>query len=145
MDCGIIHDSTTMTKRELDKYKKLLLKKKEEILEAVKHIEQDTLSRSQREASGDLSGYTLHMADIATDSYDREFSLGLASNAQQILYEIDEALKRVKEKGFGNCLLCEKPIPRKRLQVIPYASLCIECQSKEESKRRRTGPLSSNE
>ena len=131
-----------MTKRELDKYKKLLLKKKEEIHQAVKHIEQDTLSRSQRDASGDLSGYTLHMADIATDSYDREFSLGLASNAQRILYEIDEALKRVKEKGFGDCLLCEKPIPRKRLQVIPYASLCIACQAKEETKRRRSsGPV----
>lgn len=129
-----------MTKQDSDKYKKLLLKKKEEILQAVKHIEQDTLSRSQRDASGDLSGYSLHMADTATDSYDREFSLGLASNAQQILYEIDEALKRVKEKGFGNCLLCEKPIPKKRLKVIPYASLCIACQAKEETKRRRMGP-----
>lgn len=129
-----------MTKVELEKYKKLLLKKKEEILQAMRRIEKDTLSRSQRDASGDLSGYTLHMADIATDSYDREFSLGLASNAQQILYEIDEALKRVKEKGFGNCVLCEKPIPKKRLQAIPYASLCIECQAKEETKRRRQGP-----
>ena len=131
-----------MTKTELDKYRKLLLKKKEEILQAVKRIEKDTLSRSQRDASGDLSGYTLHMADIATDSYDREFSLGLASNAQQILYEIDEALKRLKEKGFGDCLLCEKPIPKKRLRAIPYASLCIACQAKEETKRRRAGPPS---
>ena len=129
-----------MNKPELDKYKKLLLKKKEEILQAVKHIEQDTLSRSQKDASGDLSGYSLHMADTATDSYDREFSLGLASNAQQILYEIDEALKRVKEKGFGNCQLCEKPIPKKRLNALPYASLCIACQGKEETKRRRAGP-----
>ena len=134
-----------MTKAELERYKKLLLKKKEEILEAVKHIEEDTLSRSQRDASGDLSGYTLHMADIATDSYDREFSLGLASNAQRILYEIDEALKRLKEKDFGDCLSCGKPIPRKRLKAIPYASLCIECQSKEETKRRRARQLPSNE
>ncbi len=133
-----------MTKVELEKYKKLLLKKKEEILQAMKRIEEDTLSRSQRDASGDLSGYTLHMADIATDSYDREFSLGLASNAQQILYEIEEALKRVKEKGFGNCLACEKPIPKKRLRALPYASLCIECQAKEETKRRRPGPQSSS-
>ncbi len=129
-----------MTKPELERYKKLLLKKKEEILKAVKHIEEDTLSRSQRDASGDLSGYTLHMADIATDSYDREFSLGLASNAQGILYAIDEALKRVKEKRFGSCQTCEKPIPKKRLTAIPYASLCVPCQSKEESKRRYTGP-----
>ncbi len=128
-----------MTKRELDRYKKLLLKKKEEVLKAMKHIEQDTLSQSQRDASGDLSGYTLHMADIATDSYDREFSLGLATNAQRILYEIDEALKRVEEKRFGNCQVCEKPILRKRLTAIPYASLCIQCQAKEETKRRGAG------
>ena len=135
-----------MTKRELDRYKKLLLKKKEEVLRAVKHIEEDTLSRSQRDASGDLSGYTLHMADVATDSYDREFSLGLASNAQTILYEIEEALKRVKEKRFGNCLICEKPIPRKRLTAIPYAPMCVGCQSKEEKTRRQTpGPSPSNE
>ena len=129
-----------MKKTELDKYKKLLLKKKEEILRAVKHIEQDILSRSQKDASGDLSGYALHIADTATDSYDREFALGLASNAQQILYEIDEALKKVKEKGFGDCQLCEKPIPKKRLNAIPYASLCIACQAKEETSRRRAGP-----
>ena len=125
-----------MTKKELDRYKKLLLKKKEEVLQAMKHIEKDTLSKSQRDAAGDLSGYTLHMADVATDSYDREFSLGLATNAQSILYEIEEALKRVQEKNFGDCLTCGKPINRRRLTAIPYASLCIACQSKEETKRR---------
>ena len=129
-----------MTKKELDRYKKLLLKKKETVLKAMKHIEQDTLSQSQRDAAGDLSGYTLHMADIATDSYDREFSLWLATNAQEILYEIEEALKRVQEKRFGDCLSCSKPINRRRLTALPYASLCIKCQSKEEGKRRSSGP-----
>ena len=125
-----------MTKKELDRYKKLLLKKKEEGTQAMKHIEEDTLSRSQRDAAGDLSSYTLHMADIATDSYDREFSLGLATYAQEILYEIDEAFKRIEEKRFGNCLTCNRPINRRRLTALPYASLCIACQGKEESKRR---------
>ena len=125
-----------MLKKELDQYKKRLLKKKEEIAKAMKHIEEDTLSRSQRDAAGDLSGYTLHMADVATDSYDREFSLGLATNAQQILYEIDEAFKRIQEKKFGDCLTCGKPINRRRLRAIPYANMCITCQSKEETKRR---------
>ncbi|MBI3333805.1 MAG: TraR/DksA C4-type zinc finger protein [Candidatus Omnitrophica bacterium] len=127
-----------MTKKDLDRYKKLLLKKKEEVSAAMRHIEKDALSQSPRDAAGDLSGYALHIADIATDSYDREFSLGLATNAQRILYEIDEALKRVVEKGFGNCLSCSKPINRRRLTAIPYASLCIACQSKEETKRRRS-------
>lgn len=121
----------------MDKYKKLLLKKKDEVLTAMKHIERENLSRSQRDASGDLSGYSLHMADAATDNYDREFSLGLASNAQKILYEIDEALKRVDDRSFGGCLNCGKPILRKRLNAIPYASLCIKCQSEQEKEKRR--------
>ena len=106
----------------------------------MKRIAEETLSQSQRDAAGDLSGYTLHMADVATDSYDREFSLGLATNAQQILYEIDEALKRIQEKKFGDCLDCGKPINRRRLRAIPYTSYCIACQSKEETKRRGLGP-----
>jgi len=135
-----------MTKEERERYKKLLLQKKKELIDAVRHIEEDTLNRSQREASGDLSGYTLHMADIATDSYDREFSLGLASNAQKILFEIDEALKRLKDNTFGDCLGCGKPIPKKRLNAIPYASLCIQCQSKSETQRRKPeGPISYRE
>ncbi len=101
----------------------------------MKQIEQDNL-KSPRDAAGDLSGYSLHIADSATDSYDREFSLGLATNAQKILYEIDEALKRVDEKTFGDCLSCGKPVNRRRLTAIPYARMCIECQSKEEMKRR---------
>ena len=135
----VVYSTFTMTKREMDRYKKLLLKKKEEVALAMKHIEKDALSQSPRDASGDLSGYSMHIADIATDSYDREFSLGLATNAQRILYEIDEALKRVEEKRFGSCLVCSKPINRKRLTAIPYASLCIACQSKEETKRRGVG------
>ncbi len=130
-----------MTRPELTKYKKLLLQKKERLLQEVKHIEQDTLNQSQREAAGDLSGYSFHMADVATDNYDREFSLGLATNAQQILYEIEEALKRITEKRFGACLSCGKPVPKKRLTAVPYAKLCLACQSDEEKRERSAGVI----
>lgn len=130
-----------MTKGDLAKYTRLLLQKKEQLLEEVKHIEKDTLSQSQRDASGDLSGYSFHMADTATDNYDREFSLGLATNAQRILYEIAEALKRIAEKRFGQCLQCDRPIPRKRLAAVPYARLCIRCQSSEEKTQRSAGVI----
>ncbi|MBI4314038.1 MAG: TraR/DksA C4-type zinc finger protein [Candidatus Omnitrophica bacterium] len=123
----------------MTKYKKLLLEKKQRLLDEVKHIEKDALKQSQRDASGDLSGYSIHMADAATDNYDREFSLGLATNVQKILYEIEEALKRISEKRFGNCLNCNKPIPKKRLTAVPYAKLCIECQSSEEKQQRSSG------
>lgn len=77
------------------------------------------------------------MADVATDSFDREFSLGIATNVQQkILYAIEEALKRIEDKTFGVCLQCEKPIAKQRLMAMPYASLCVDCQSKEDPQKK---------
>jgi DnaK suppressor protein len=121
-----------MNKKELEKFKKLLLKIREKMSGELKYITDDTLSRSQRDAAGDLSGYTYHMADVATDTYDREFSLNIASNEQKILFEIDEALKRIEDKSYGNCVRCNKKISKSRLTAVPYARFCISCQTKEE-------------
>ncbi len=123
-----------MNKKDLERFKKLLLKKREDIITEMNNITKDTLNKSQREASGDLSGYSFHMADQASDNYDREFSLNLATDSQKLIYTIDEALGRMKEKSYGRCLKCNKEISRKRLHTIPYAILCIDCQKKEESK-----------
>jgi RNA polymerase-binding protein DksA len=125
-----------MNKRDLERFKKLLLKKREDIIAEMNSITKDTLSKSQREASGDLSGYSFHMADAATDNYDREFSLNLASDSQKLVYAIDEALGRVKDKTYGRCMQCNKEIARKRLRAVPYAILCIDCQRTEEAKRK---------
>ncbi len=103
----------------------------------LRHLEGDTLNTSQRDASGDLSGYSLHMADMATDNFDREFNLGLASNEQQRLNMIDVALHKIKEGTYGLCENCNKPIPQKRLLAMPHASLCIKCQELEEKQKRR--------
>ena len=123
-----------MTKREADKFKKLLLKKREEIMEEIHNIANQNKA-SQKEASGDLSSYSSHMADMASDSYDRELSFNIASGEQEIIYKIDEALKRVKEGKYGKCLSCEKKIPVKRLNALPYATQCIQCKSKEEKNK----------
>ncbi len=120
-----------MTKLELAKYKKLLIKVREAINGDINHIAKENL-KSQRESSGDLSGYSFHMADMASDSYDRELSLNIAGGEQEIIYEIDDALKRMGEGKFGLCLSCDKKIPQKRLNAVPYAKYCIQCKSKEE-------------
>ena len=126
-----------MMKADLTKYKKLLLDKKARLLEEVKHIEKDTLNQSQREASGDLSGYSIHMADAATDNYDREFSLGLADNEQKILNRINEAFEKIENDTYGLCELCEKKISKVRLKAVPYAELCVPCQEKQEKKKKK--------
>lgn len=123
-----------MDKRELEVFKKLLLKKREELISNVDHITGDTRNKSQREAAGDLSGYSIHMADMASDNYDREFSLNLASGERKTLLEIDEALKRMDEKTYGKCLSCGRKVSKKRLLAVPQAKLCLKCQQKEEKK-----------
>jgi len=121
-----------MTKKEKEYFKKLILKQREEILEEIKRISEDTLRKSQKDATGDISGYTYHMADVATDTYDREFSLGLATDEHKVIYELNDALKRLEEDTYGICENCKKPIPKTRLKAIPYARLCIKCQQAKE-------------
>jgi len=121
-------------KKDLKVFKKIVLEKKEELMDDLKHISDDTLRKSQKVASGDISGYTYHMADVASDNYDREFSLGLASNERKSLYELDDALKRIEDGTFGICDGCKGIITKIRLKAVPSARLCIKCQQKREKK-----------
>ena len=125
-----------MNRLQKAKIKKLLIKKREEIMEQMKQMRKDgSLGKSQKDASGDLSGYSLHMADMATDNFDREMRYGYATAEQRILYEIDAALTGLKEKSFGKCQSCAHNIKIKRLIAVPYAKLCIKCQEEEDKKR----------
>ena len=121
-------------KKELEYFKKIIFKIKEKILDEIKRISEDTLKKSQKDAAGDISGYTYHMADVASDTYDREFSLGLASNERQSLYELDDALKKIEEGTFGICEECKSLISKTRLKVVPFARLCVRCQEKKEKR-----------
>ena len=123
-----------MTKSEAKKFKSALLKKREKIMKEINNIAKANL-KSQKESSGDLSGYSYHIADMASDSYERELSFNIASGEQEVVYEIDDALKRIDEGGYGKCQSCEKKIPVKRLMALPYAKYCIKCQSKQEKKK----------
>ena len=125
-----------MNKREAKVFKELLLKKKSEIAKGIEHIANDALKTSQRDAAGDLSAYSLHMADMATDNYDREFSLNLATNEQKTLNRIDEALEKIENSTFGLCELCGKKISKVRLKAVPYAELCVPCQETQEKKKK---------
>lgn len=123
-----------MKKKEREKIKQLLEKEKDALLSQIKHLENNSLNKSPREASGDLSAYSFHMADVGTDNFEREFALELAGSEQKLLYEVNEALQRLGEEKFGLCEQCQKPIGWKRLQAVPYAKLCIRCGKKREKK-----------
>ena len=122
------------TDPKFDGYKKILLGIKEKISGDLRNLS-DENNGSNNDRSGDVSGHALHMADVATDMYDREFTLGLAANERELLYKVDEALMRVTEGTYGVCTGCKKNIPVTRLKAIPHAQLCLKCQEKSEARR----------
>ena len=125
------------TKSQLKDIKKELMNEREQLLEQINSIKNESLSKSQKDASGDLSGYTLHMADMATDTYNREFSLELAEGERERLYNLIEALKRIEEGSYGRCDSCDGAISKPRLKALPQAKCCIKCQEKEEKSGSR--------
>ena len=128
---------TNKKNSEHEPFRKLLEAFRKKITGDLASLEKDSLNLSQRDASGDLSGYSFHMADMATDNFDREFNLDLVSNEQEMLNLIDDALHKIDDGTYGNCEVCAKPIGQKRLMAVPYAKFCIKCQSEEEKKKRR--------
>lgn len=124
-----------MTRVELNKFKKLLINKRDSLLTQIQHIQKETLHKTQKDAAGDLSSYTFHMADVATDSFDRDFILSLATAEREILMDMEDALKKIRDKTYGKCESCDKDISKSRLKAIPYAKLCISCQEKQDKSK----------
>lgn len=125
-----------MTKQRLKEFREALLRERGKFAGEIRAIAKD-VSKNPRDASGDLSAYTVHPADMSSDTYERELSANIASSEQAVLYQIDEALKRLDEGAYGTCEQCSKPISLSRLKAVPYASQCIECQRTEEHQKKR--------
>lgn len=118
-----------------EQFKKVLLSMKETIVHDIKNMAAVN-SADNKDKTGDVSGHSMHIADVATDMYDREFSLGLASNDRELLNRIEASLKRISDKTFGNCTVCKKSIAAARLKALPYVETCVKCQEQLESKKR---------
>ena len=98
-----------------------------------------------KESAQEMAGYSLHMADSGTDNFDRDFALSLLSSDQDAVYEIEEALKRIEKNTYGICELTGKPIPKTRLEAIPWTRFTVQAQAQLERegalRQRRLGAL----
>jgi RNA polymerase-binding transcription factor DksA len=104
------------------------------------------MSGLAKESQAEMENYSLHMGDSGTDNFDRDFALSLLSSDQDAIYEIEEALKRIEKNTYGVCELTAKPIPRARLDAIPWARFTVEAQAQLEKEgalrqRNRLGSL----
>ena len=104
------------------------------------------MSGLAKESQAEMENYSLHMGDSGTDNFDRDFALSLLSSDQDAVYEIDEAIKRIEKGTYGICELTNKPIPKARLDAIPWARFTVEAQAQLEKEgvlrqRNRLGSL----
>jgi RNA polymerase-binding protein DksA len=118
-----------MTKPELEAYRETLLTLRTRLRGDVNHLADEALGVNGAKAGG-KSNAPVDMADVATDNFEQEFTLSLLQNQEQVLEEIGEALERIRQNTFGRCEECDKPIPKARLQALPYARHCVACARK---------------
>jgi RNA polymerase-binding transcription factor len=109
---------------EFDAFRKRLEDHRQEILDMYQH-DLRVGQESSDEGAEDL-------VDRANNAYNREFMLSLSGSERQILLEIQQALDRLEEGTYGHCVHCGEVIPRKRLQAVPWARYCIDCQEQVE-------------
>lgn len=120
-----------MKKKDIDHFAKLIQTKKEELQSEIGYLEKNLLFNSQKDAAGDLSGYSFHMADQATDAMDREQNFMFASREGKYLSKLDEALDRVANGSYGKCKTCGDDITKNRLEAVPTATSCFKCKTKD--------------
>lgn len=118
-----------MKKEFIEKQKKKLIAQRAEIIESQTGRNEQLINLNATNESGDD-------VDIASDTIDRTLLNSLGEADQRRLTMIDRALERIAKGTYGLCLLCNEAIPEARLEALPYAALCVDCQTKEERRNR---------
>jgi RNA polymerase-binding transcription factor DksA len=114
----------------IEKQRQRLLDLRDSLMDSMSGMTRDTI-RNAPEGS-EASGSGQHQGDAGSDAYDRDFALSVLAKEQDALYEIEQALRRIKGGTYGNCEISERKIPTARLEAIPFARLTVECQAQWE-------------
>jgi RNA polymerase-binding transcription factor DksA len=120
------------------RYYRLLVDLRRHVLAQLGEHTEETLLKSAKEDSGDLSGYGQHMADAGTDTFDRDFALSLVSSEQEALSEIEAAIKRIHDGTYGICETTQKPIAKERLLAVPFTRYSAEAKKQVERHSHRS-------
>lgn len=135
---------SAMTKAELNEFRALLMEKRRSLIGDMNYMESEALRVNRQDGSGDLSIMPDHPANIATDNFEQEFTLGLLESERTLLSEINDALERIDAGVYGICLGTNEPISKARLKARPWAKYCIEYARMMEKGLVRPGESSSD-
>lgn len=118
-----------------------LLEEKEELIQQIDSLKERGLDSTLSYSTGELSVYDNHPADLGDELFERSKDVALKDNAQVLLREVEKALQKIDNGDYGYCSKCGKPIPGERLEAIPWANECIQCQEKDEAVHSSFRPL----
>lgn len=118
-----------MNQKNRDHLEKRLLQERERAVRALRHLDSDD------NEDGDLTTYPFHLADEGTDTMEQEKEMLLKSVEGRLLTDIDEALRTLykEPERYGKCISCGNEILFERLDLVPHARLCLNCQTIEEA------------
>jgi len=127
---------TNMKKSEMLAYKEKLQAVRARLRGDVTAMAEVALRKSGIEGS-DSNAMPIHMAELGSDNFEQEFTLGLMEAEGDILGLIDSALDRIGDGQFGRCIQCDGVIAKARLNAIPYTPVCIKCAERQENNGER--------
>jgi len=124
-----------MKQKDREHFKEIIKKKKDKVIKNLDYLRNVVLDSTTKEASGEHSSYSFHMADQGTDAMEREKAFLFASRDEKYLKQLDDAVSRIDNDTYGICRVCSKMIDYKRLEAVPTTTICYDCKI-DESKGR---------
>ena len=118
-----------LTKKEIASFRELLVDKREALLGQVKNLAADAASSTE---STENSKAPQDEAENASDVYEQDFAFITMESEEELLHQVEAALRRIREGSYGTCDECQASIPKARLEALPFAELCVKCQELEE-------------
>lgn len=125
---------TRLTPKHLLEFKELLIAKRSELAGDVKQLTDEAFNRTSQ-GEHEHTSMPIHMADLGSDNWEQDFTLGLIASERALVHEIDEALARIEDQTYGNCLATRHRIKLARLRAKPWAKYCVEHASAIEDGR----------
>ncbi len=117
---------------EWEKFRELLLSERARLELELEEIESRTARATDAERATELSSYEDHPADLASETFEREKDLAIAESVESLMDQVVTALEKIDRGTYGTCDACGRPIKKARLQALPFATLCLECQDRLE-------------
>jgi len=111
---------------DTERFRRILLDERQRVTSTIEHLHEANSGSLEDETEEET--YDNHLADSATATLNREIDYTLEENSEHVLDGINDALERIEDGTFGTCARCGKQIAEERLEAIPYATRCIDCQ-----------------